>query len=279
MRFKLHGALALLAAAAFTACGHLDPIASEDLARGASSASTISGSGTILPPAAHDIQAAIDHPSRRRAVRDQDERRQAQYVLAFFGIEPGMTVLDMYSGGGYYTELLSYLVGADGRVVAHNNTPYSTFAKAEIAERYQDDRLTNVEQLIAENNELKLSPDAFDAVLLILAYHDVYFVDEDIGWSEINRPELLVQIKASMKPGAVLGVVDHIAAPGSPAETGGTLHRIDPQLIRRDITNAGFVFDGESFVLRNAADDPTKDVFAEEVRGQTDRAVLRFRKP
>ena len=97
-------------------------------------------------------------------------------------IEPGMTVLDLYSGGGYYAELLAYLVGPGGRVVAHNNTPYVTFAKAELADRYREGRLPNVEQLIAENNELELPEQRFDAVVMIKAYHDVYYVDPDNGW-------------------------------------------------------------------------------------------------
>ena len=192
---------------------------------------------------------------------------------------PGMTVLDMYSGGGYYTELLAYLVGNTGRVFAHNNTPYQRFAKAEIEARYADGRLPNVELLISENNELKLPAGTFDVVLMILAYHDVYFVNEDMGWTEVDGPAMLAEIYVSMKPGAVLGIVDHAAASGAPASTGGTLHRLDPELIKREIMAAGFLYDGESDVLRNFEDDHTQPVFDESIRGRSDRVVLRFRKP
>ncbi len=266
----------LLLAAAVAGCAGLDPEASERMANGALDSSRPSSSAIVQPAA---VDAALKNPRRLSADRVQDDRRQAAAVLEYFGIEPGMVVLDLYSGGGYYAELLSYIVGPTGRVVAHNNTPYLTFAETELAERYREGRLPNVEQLIAENNELELPTQRFDAVLMIKAYHDVYFVDEKIGWSRIDRAEFLAEVFDAMKPGAVLGVVDHVAAPGSPPETGGTLHRIDPELIKRDMRAAGFVFDGQSDMLRNPKDDYARTVFDESVRDRTDKVVMRFRKP
>jgi predicted methyltransferase len=190
-----------------------------------------------------------------------------------------MVVLDLYSGGGYYAELLSYIVGPAGRVVAHNNTPYLTFAKDELAIRYTEGRLSNVERIVAENNQLDLAENRFDAVIMIKSYHDVYFVSEDMGWLEIDRPELLQEIFTALKPGGVLGIVDHAADPGVQPESGGTLHRIDPAVIKRDMAAAGFRFEGESDVLRNPDDDRTRVVFDPSVRDRTDRVVLRFRKP
>ncbi|MFQ5635551.1 MAG: class I SAM-dependent methyltransferase [Gammaproteobacteria bacterium] len=268
--------LPILAAASLAACTGLDPEASARMADHAMDASRTSSSAVTHPAA---VDAAMNNPQRLAADRAQDDRRQASAVLAYFGIEPGMTVLDLYSGGGYYTELLSYLVGPEGRVVAHNNSPYLAFARNELAERYREGRLPNVERLVAENNELELPTRQFDAVLMIKAYHDVYFVDDENGWPEIDRAAFLQEVFDAMKPGAILGVVDHVAAPGAPAETGGTLHRIDPALIRRDMTAAGFVFAGSSNVLRNPRDDYSRSVFDAVVRGHTDRVVLRFRKP
>jgi len=266
----------LLVAVAVAGCNGLDPAASARMAEGAMDASGPSSSAIVQPAAA---DAALNNPQRRRADLDNDDRRQAAVILEYFGIEPGMVVLDLFSGGGYYAELLSYLVGPTGRVVAHNNTPYLTFAETELTERYREGRLPNVEQLIAENNELELPIQRFDAVLMIKAYHDIYFVDEEIGWPRIDRDQLLAEIFAAMKPGAVLGIVDHVAAPGSPAATGGSLHRIDPSLIRRDLEAAGFVYDGQSAILRNPQDDYTVSVFDESVQKRTDKVVMRFRKP
>jgi len=261
------------------ACAPLDPVASQNMAMGATRSATVTSADTLRPPSADAIHRAIDNPRRRPADRKRDDQRHADEVLAFFGIQPGMTVLDLYSGGGYYTELLSRVVGSSGRVVAHNNTPYQRFAEDEIEERYANGRLPNVERIIGENNELELPANTFNMVLMILAYHDVYFVDEEMGWAKIDGPKMLAEIYASMRPGAVLGVVDHVADKGAPASTGGTLHRLDPDLIKRDIIAAGFVFAGESDILRNFEDDHTRTVFDPSIRGRTDRVVLRFRKP
>jgi predicted methyltransferase len=113
-------------------------------------------------------QDAVIHLNRRAADHDRDAGRKPAQVLAFFGIEPGMTVLDLFSGGGYYSELLSYIVGTEGRVVAHSNEAYVNFVGEEFQERYADGRLTNVEILMAENNELELPAETFDAVTLMM---------------------------------------------------------------------------------------------------------------
>jgi len=268
-----------LAAVAVAACLQLDPVASERLATGVVAPSTVGSADMLESGSPSRIEAAMRHPARLAADREQDERRKATDVLRFFGIKPGMVVLDMYSGGGYYAELLSYIVGSSGRVVAHNNSPYLAFAKGELAERYEEGRLDNVEQLIAENNQLELTPNVFDAVIMIKSYHDVYFVSEDEGWVAIDRAGLLSEIFRALKPGGVLGIVDHAAEPGAQPETGGTLHRIAPAVIKRDMAAAGFIFDGESDILRNPADDRSQTIFAPSVQGRTDRVVLRFRKP
>ena len=274
---QLIAAIALLAAV--NACRGLDPLGSEELARGAGEASTFGAEESLRPPSTGVIESAINNPRRLAADRKRDEQRRAGRVLEFFRIAPGMTVLDLFSGGGYYTELLSYAVGPAGKVVAHNNTPFTKFAQAEIGERFNAGRLPNVERLLGENNQLDLPPNTFDAVLMILAYHDVYFADEEIGWDKIDSPAFLAEVYTSMRPGAMLGIVDHIAAPGATVKSAQTLHRIDPELIKRDLVKAGFVFDGSTDILRNYKDDRDVDVFSDSVRGTTDRAVLRFVKP
>ncbi len=226
-----------------------------------------------------DYQAALAHPRRRSADHDRDSGRKPAEVLAFFGIGPGMTILDMFSGGGYYSELLAYVVGSEGRVVAHSNSAYLNFVGDEFEERYADGRLANVEVLMAENNELELPAEEFDAVMLILSYHDFFYVDAENGWPKIDVPKLLAEIYKAMKPGAILGVVDHYAEAGSPRETGNSVHRIDPGIVISELEIAGFVLDGKSNVLRNMDDDYSKIVFDPELRGKTDRFVLRFRKP
>lgn len=224
-------------------------------------------------------EAAVANSARPAADRARDAGRHPAKVLEFIGIVPGMTVLDMFSGGGYYTEILSYLVGDDGKVAAHSNEAYVSFVGDEFEMRYLGGRLPNVEILMAENNELSLKVDRFDGILLVLSFHDLYYAAPDDGWPAFDVPTLLAELHKGLKAGGVVGVVDHYAAAGSPPETGGTTHRIDPGIVIDAMTAAGFVLDGRSDLLRNPADDYEKVVFDPEVQGKTDRFVLRFRKP
>lgn len=241
--------------------------------------------GTVSATTAADgvtpeaIRQVMQSPDRLPGDADADQRRKPDEVLAFFGIRPGMEVLEMFAGGGYYTEILSEVVGEEGTVVAQNNTPYLNYMADELERRFAEGRLPNVERLTAENNELELDEGRFDAAVFTIAYHDVYWVDESAGWPRIDAPAMLGEVFASLKPGAVVGVVDHVADAGSGPESIQESHRIDPALLRADFEAAGFVFEAESDILRNADDDHSLPVFAKEIRGRTDRFVFRFRRP
>ncbi len=223
--------------------------------------------------------AAVANTSRPEADLSRDAGRNPADVLEFFGIAPGMSVLDLFSGGGYYAEILSLPVGPNGHAVAHSNLRYLDFVGDEFKARHADNRLANVDVLMAENNELELSADQFDAILMVLSYHDTYWVDPENGWPKIDIPQLHAELFDSLKPGGTLGLIDHYATAGSPRETGGTLHRIDRDIVIAELEHAGFVLDAKSDMLRNMEDDHTLGVFDPSVRGKTDRFVLRFKKP
>jgi len=224
-------------------------------------------------------EAALAHPDRPEADLENDTRRQPHKVLEFFGIGAGDTVLDMFSGGGYYTEMLSHVAGADGHVTSHTNKVVLSFSGDEFNARLDGDRLVNVEVLMAENNDLELDADRYDAVIMTLNYHDLYWVSKDYGWEKIDVEKFLAELYKGLRPGGTLGIVDHSAEIGAPREVGGTLHRVDPGVVLADLETAGFVLDGESDLLRNTEDDYSKSVFDEAVRGKTDRFALRFKKP
>jgi len=223
--------------------------------------------------------AAITNTSRTESDRARDAGRRPAEVLEFFGIEPGMTVLDLFSGGGYYAEIIAHIVGESGRVVAHSNEAYLGFIGEEFAARHADNRLPNVDVLMAENNELELDADRFDAIMMVLTYHDLYFESVERDWGKIDVEKLLAELSKGLKPGGLLCIVDHFAAAGAPRETGDTVHRIDRNIVVQELEAAGFVLDGESDLLRNPDDDYSKMVFDSSVRGKTDRFILRFRKP
>ena len=90
----------------------------------------------------------------------------------------------------------------------------------------------------------------------------------------------LKNLYAAMKPGGIVGVVDHVASPNSDTRaTVDKLHRIDPKVVAADFKRAGFKLVGTSDMFRNPADDHSLLVFDPKIRGKTDRAVFKFKKP
>jgi len=228
---------------------------------------------------ASTYEMAVASEARPDSDRARDASRKPVAVLEFIGIEPGMTVLDMFTGGGYYAEIISGVVGEQGKVIAQSNQAYLGFVGEIFKERFGSGRLTNVEVLMAENNELSLEANSLDAVMLVLSFHDLYHSDPENGWPKIDGPAFLAELKKGLRPGGIVAVIDHYAEAGAPAETGDTLHRIDPAIVLADMEAAGFVLDGQSELLRNPDDDHGKIVFAPDIRGKTDRFLMRFRNP
>jgi predicted methyltransferase len=225
------------------------------------------------------IDAALKSHSRLKSDYDEDERRKAHDVLTFAGIKPGMAVADMFSAGGYYTELLSRIVGPKGKVVAYNNPEYAKFAEKDIAARYANDRLPNVQQVTAPVEAAGLAPNSLDAALFIMSYHDLYWRPKDGSWPNTDPAAMLEQVHAALKPGGVVIVEDHVDVAGAdPLVNVDKVHRIDPARVRKDFEKAGFTFDGESKALAHPADDHTKSVFDDSVRFKTDQFIYRFRK-
>lgn len=225
------------------------------------------------------IAESLASPDRLEQDRDKDSLRHPDQVLTFFEIEPGMTVLDLFSGGGYYSEIVSRVVGESGKVVAHNNEAYVAYEKDQLAQRFAANRLPNVERITAEADELELPEASFDAALAMLTWHDFYYLDEANGWPPIDEQALVNNLCKVLKPGAVLGISDHVAVTGAdPAESAQNLHRIDPQQIKADLAGSCFTFEGEISILRNPNDDHSQPMFAEGIRGRTDRVIYKFRR-
>lgn len=220
------------------------------------------------------ITQAVNNPARSAEDRKRDETSKPIEVLGFFGVKPGMRVLDFLSGGGYYSEILSYIVGEQGQVVAHTNEAYSKFVGDEIARRFGSNRLPQIVRLTTEMPALGFARESFDMILMVMTYHDIYYVDD--FWPAVDRENFFMQIYSALKPGGILAVIDHSAKPHTGKSAAQDLHRIDEVFARKDIESAGFGFAAASDVLRNAEDDRTIMVFDEAIRGKTDRFVYRF---
>lgn len=260
--------LMLLAAALLAACGQ----------QGNDDAETATPSTQAAPVVTESIYAtAVQNESRPEADRARDAGRKPAEVLEFLGIGRDMTVLDLFSGGGYYSEIMAAVVGPGGKVIAQTNETYLQYVGDEFRDRYANDRLPNVEILMAENNELTIEAGSLDAVMMVLTYHDLFSDNPDQGWPLFDVPALLAELRQGLKPGGIVGIIDHYAAAGTPRESGNTVHRIDPAIVVAGMEAAGFVLEEQSDILRNPDDDYSKTVFDPELRGKTDRFVMRFR--
>ena len=223
------------------------------------------------------VAKAVSAEGRSEADHKRDATSKPAEVLKFFELEPGMVVIDLFGGGGYYTELAALVVGDKGKVYHHTNHAYIPFIESELELRFKNERLDGVTRLLSETDDLGLPEDKADMVMMIMCYHDLFLVDE--GWPEIDRKLFWKQVRAALKPGGTLAVVDHAAKTGTGSSAVQALHRIDKDFAKTDIESAGFVFDAESDVLRNPDDDHTLIVFNPEIRRKTDRFVYKFTKP
>jgi predicted methyltransferase len=208
-----------------------------------------------------------------------DESRKPAEVLQFLGLQPGMTVIDLFGANKYWAEIIAPAVGPKGRVIVW-----------EAAQFYDDDSKKSFAEFTAKNPNVSIVSTPFEAlalpkntadfVMLNLNYHDVYWTSEKYKVPKMDPNAFLKTVYDAMKPGAVIGVIDHVANPN--ADTRATvdkLHRIDPNVVKADFQRAGFKLVGTSDILRNPADDHSLLVFDPKVKGKTDRVIFKFQKP
>lgn len=233
--------------------------------------------GTSAIAAHHESGASLvnlDVETRPAKDKARDEGRKPAEVLAFLGIESGMTVMDLMASGGYYTEVLSIAVGETGTVYAQNPPMFlqwndGVYEKA-ITKRLEGGRLANVTRINSNIGETGLAPASVDAVISALNFHDIYNSDP------ATAVAMLKGVLVLLKPGAVVGIIDHH---GNHDADNNALHRMDENLVIAAAKEAGFEIDATSDILSNPADDRTQGVFSPDVRGKTDRFLLRLKKP
>ena len=219
------------------------------------------------------IEASIASTQRTDKDRERDAREKPAEVMAFAGVKPGMTVVDMFAGGGYYTELLAGVVGPTGKVLSVNNVPYAQYAKDGIKERFTEGRLKNVERRLVEMSYIDFSPKSVDLIVICMSYHDAFWIDEKEGWPEINTAGFIDSMKRMLKPGGKLLIIDHNAPAGTGAEMVAKAHRLNEDFVKKSLTSRGFVLEKSYDGLRNKDDQLDKLVFDPAVRGKTDRYV------
>jgi predicted methyltransferase len=233
--------------------------------------------GALAQATPAPIARAVDDRDRPAADKALDAARKPAALLAFANVAEGDKVVDLMPGSGYFTRLFSSAVGKGGKVYALQPSEMDKVAPEglrTLRALAASPGHANVTVLLAPIDALAV-PEAADVVWTSQNYHDLHV--PFMGVADIARVNRA--IFAMLKPGGLLLVVDHAAAPSTGASRSDALHRIDPQTVRTELLAAGFEFAGESDVLRNRADDHTMAAFAPAVRGKTDRFVFKFRKP
>jgi len=234
---------------------------------------------TAPPAVAGDVyDAAVAHAGRSADDLKRDATDRPAEVLRVSGIRSGMRVADFFAADGYYSELLSHVVGPKGHVLLINNLAYDQFARNAWKERIENHHLDNVEHLLVDPAHLDLADASLDAIVMIKVYHDLYWVEPEAGWPKIDVPVVLDQLARALKPGGSVLVVDHSAKPGSGSSAASPLHRIDEAFMRRDFESHGLHFVRKSDVLRQPDDKRDQISFKEPMLGKTDRFVYVFRK-
>ena len=225
------------------------------------------------------IERVLANPARSASDRERDARDKPAEVLALARFKRGDTVADILSGGGYYAEILSGIVGPGGKVLLVNNPGYENFGKKGLAERLAANRLPNLTHVVGPSDALGMGDRVLDGAVIVMSYHDLYWVDEKEGWPRVDAGLFLDQVARALKPGGVLLVVDHSARQGTGSADAQALHRIDEQFAIADFRKHGLEWEAAIPVLRNPDDDRSKNVFDPAIRDRTDRFVPLYRKP
>lgn len=218
------------------------------------------------------VYRALADPARVDQQRD-DARRKAASVLTFSGVKPGNVVVDYLPGAGYWTRILTGLVGPRGHVYAIWPAAGAKYAEKSLP-ALQARGLKNVTAEV-QATDLPTSPKPVDVFWTVQNYHDI----ANNGGGAPALRAFDTAVFGLLKKGGTYVVIDHADAPGSGLGGTETRHRIDPAVVRAQVEAAGFKFVGESTVLRNPSDDHSKPVFDPAIRGMTDQFVYKFKKP
>jgi len=211
-----------------------------------------------------DYRAILTNTNRPEAELKLDPVRRPEEVMAFYGVKRGDKVADLFAARGYYTAILSQLVGPEGVVYSANAAP-----RAELHERVKDPSMRNVRVIDGPFDKVALPQDgSLDFVFIHLDYHEL---------AADTRAAMNRRVFASLKKGGAYGIVDHSAAAGRGDQDAKTFHRIDKDLVIKDATAAGFRLAGEGKMLARA--DDTRDFSVTKLRDRSDRFVLKFVKP
>ena len=237
----------------------------------------LAASGASAAPA--DVASAVAQKNRTADNVKLDASRKPADVLRYLGLRKDAQVLDLFGGNLYWAEITAPAVGQSGHVTIWQPTQFVEPDDKTKLDSFVSQHL-NVSWISSPMESPNLPKDSFDFALINLDYHDVYWTSDKYKIVRMEPDDWLKTLYAAMKPGATVGVIDHVAATGAdPRVSVEKMHRIDPAVVQSDFKRAGFVLVGTSPMLRTTADDHSLLVFDPKIRGKTDRFFFKFKKP
>jgi predicted methyltransferase len=216
-----------------------------------------------------NIAGAIADTNRPQTDKDLDVRRQPAELLTFAGVKPGDKVLEFVPGRGYVTRLLAKAVGTAGHVYAANLPTFNEALKTGVDPIIASPAYGNVSKIEQPFSEIRAS-EPVDVAWISENYHDF----KNMGMFSTDTNAMDRAVFAALKPGGTYVITDYVAAAGSGTRDTQLLHRIDPEVIKREVTAAGFMLEAESDALTNPSDD-----LAMRSRQGASQVMFRFRKP
>jgi predicted methyltransferase len=230
--------------------------------------------GAAAAPASPQIAKAVADPSRPKDDTATDAARDPQDTLAFAGVTSGMSVVELFPGGGYYTRMISDVVGPKGAVMGIENAGWKGAAEADRKMMAELNR-PNIQLQVQPFGQMQLPPGKADMFWITQNYHDLKIAKYGVvDMAAFNRA-----VFDALKPGGIYFILDHQANPGATLDEIAKLHRVEKAQVIAEVTAAGFKLVGEGRFLNRPGDDHTRSIFDPEIRGKTDQYALKFVKP
>jgi len=246
------------------------------------------------------LARAVAGDHRTETERARDRYRHPVETLQFFGFSPDMTVIEVFPGGGWYTKILApALAEGGGQYIAAHFDPGDSARRqqslAAFGERFADTTLFGNISVTTLGGDAPMAPPA--SADMVLTFRNVH------NWMGAGlSDEIFAAFFDALKPGGVLGLVEHRAAPETPQDPRARSGYVTEAVVIDMATRAGFVLEDASEVNANPRDtrdhpfgvwtlppvrrssatrvpNPDFDRAKYDAIGESDRMTLRFRKP
>ena len=219
------------------------------------------------------IAQAVADPARPAGYRAADATRKPAETLAFSGVRPGMIVGEFYPSGGYFTRMLSDIVGPTGHIYGVENDRWQDSVKDDKA-LLAEGKWKNVSIIVRPFGTVEF-PKPLDLAWVTQNYHDMKIAK----YGKVDTVAFDRAVYKALKPGGIYFILDHQGPPGLTNEQIEKMHRINRDVVVREVISAGFKLAAEGKFLRRPADDHSKPIFDPSIRGHTDQYALKFVKP